>query len=126
LRPQLDPDSQATLEAVNRYNAAVNAHDLEGVMANMTEDRLFSNTRPAPSGTLYRGQAEVRAWWSEFFKNSPKANFAGEEVIVAGDRCIVRWHYTWEKEGKPGEIHGVDVLKVRDGKIAEKLAYVKG
>jgi ketosteroid isomerase-like protein len=123
---KLDAQSQATLDAVNRFNEAVNAHDLNAVMANMTDDCIFSNTRPAPDGTTYRGQAEVRAWWAEFFKNSPKANFAGEEVIVAGDRCVIRWHYTWEKDGKPGQIHGVDVLKVRDGKVAEKLAYVKG
>jgi len=123
---KLDAQSQATLDTVNRFNDAVNAHDLDKVMANFTEDCIFSNTRPAPDGTTYRGQNEVRAWWAEFFANSPKANFAGEEVIVAGDRCIVRWHYTWEKDGKPGHIHGVDVLKVRDGKVAEKLAYVKG
>jgi len=48
-------------------------------------------------------------------------------VIVAGDRCVVRWIYTWtEDDGTPGSIKGVDVLRVRDGKVAEKLAYVKG
>ena len=121
-----DPQTQATIDAVNRFNEAVNAHDLDQVMANMTDDCIFSNTRPAPSGTIYKGQTDVRAWWAEFFKNSPKAHFAGEEMFAVGDRCVVRWHYTWEKDGKPGEIHGVDVLKVRDGKVAEKLAYVKG
>jgi hypothetical protein len=39
----------------------------------------------------------------------------------------VRWVYTWtDADGSEGRIKGVDVLRVRDGKVAEKLAYVKG
>ncbi len=39
----------------------------------------------------------------------------------------MRWIYTWKNDdGTDGSIHGVDVIKVRDGKVAEKLAYVKG
>jgi ketosteroid isomerase-like protein len=121
----MDSISQATLDVVSRFNETVNAHDLDAVMSNMTNDCIFSNTRPAPDRTNYRGQAEIRAWWAKFFKNSPKAHFEGEEVFAAADRCVVRWNYTWVKNGKPGNIHGVDILKVHDGKVAEKLAYLK-
>jgi hypothetical protein len=39
----------------------------------------------------------------------------------------VRWLYRWvDADGKDGHIRGVDVFRVRDGKVAEKLAYVKG
>jgi hypothetical protein len=30
------------------------------------------------------------------------------------------------KNGKPGRVRGVDVFRVRDGKVCEKLSYVKG
>jgi len=30
------------------------------------------------------------------------------------------------KDGQPWHLRGVDVFRVRDGKVAEKLAYVKG
>jgi ketosteroid isomerase-like protein len=30
------------------------------------------------------------------------------------------------QNGQPWHLRGVDVLRVRDGKIAAKLAYVKG
>ena len=34
---------------------------------------------------------------------------------------------TWtEPDGTAGSIKGVDVLRVRDGLVSEKLAYVKG
>ena len=38
----------------------------------------------------------------------------------------MRWLYTWEENGEKHHLRGVDILKVRDGKLAEKLAYVKG
>lgn len=47
-------------------------------------------------------------------------------MIVTGDRCVVRWIYHKTKEGKPWHLRGVDVFKVRDGKVSEKLSYVKG
>jgi hypothetical protein len=54
---------------------------------------------------------------------SPDAHFEAEEVFAVDDRCTVRWRYTFNG----GEhIRGVDVVRVREGKIAEKLAYVKG
>ena len=30
------------------------------------------------------------------------------------------------RDGMPGHIRGVDVFRVRGGKVAEKLSYVKG
>lgn len=47
-------------------------------------------------------------------------------MFAAGDRCVVRWVYTWVREGTPGRIRGVDVFRVRDGRVAENLSYVKG
>jgi len=61
------------------------------------------------------------------FRASPDADFATEELFAAGDRCTVRWRYTYTGAGgEPRHIRGVDVFRVRDGKVAEKLAYVKG
>ena len=48
-------------------------------------------------------------------------------MIVAGDRGVVQWIYTWTNDdGSTSSLRGVDVLRVRDGKVAEKFAYVKG
>jgi cation diffusion facilitator family transporter len=115
-----------TAEAVERFNEAFNAHDVDAVMAAMTDDCVFENTSP-PSGKRYEGQAEVRAAWEEFFAASPGAHFDSEDVIVAGDRGVVQWTYTWTNDdGSASALRGVDVMRVRDGKIAEKFSYVKG
>lgn len=35
---------------------------------------------------------------------------------------VQRWRYDWAD----GHIRGIDVLAVKDGKVTEKIAYVKG
>ena len=123
---QLDRSSAATIAAIERFNEAFNRHDVDAVMAAMTDDCVFDST-PAPDGQRFEGQAEVRAAWESFFGSSPNAAFSTEELFAAGDRCVVRWRYEWvDPQGQAGHIRGVDVFRVRDGKVAEKLAYVKG
>lgn len=115
-----------TLAAVERFNAAFNRHDVDAVMNAMTEDCVFENTNPQPDGTRLVGAKDVRAYWVKFFNSNPDAFFEAEDVFAAGDRCVVRWIYRKTKDGKPWHLRGVDVFKVKDGKVAEKLAYVKG
>jgi ketosteroid isomerase-like protein len=111
-----------TIEAVRHFNEAFNRHDVEAVMAAMTEDCVFENTSPTPNGTRHEGEESVRASWERFFKNSPDAHFEAEEIFAAGDRCVVRWIYRKTKDGRPWHLRGVDIFRIRDGKVAEKLA----
>jgi len=120
------PSEAGTLAAVQRFNDAFNRHDVDAVMACMTPDCVFDNTRPAPEGERFVGAAAVRAFWEGFFARSPQARFEAEEIFAAGDRCVVRWVYRWVRDGRPGHVRGVDILRVRDGLVAEKLSYVKG
>lgn len=120
-------DETTTVAVVERFNAAVNRHDLAAIMALMTDDCVFENTAPAPDGRRYEGQAAVRGFWEGFFQSSPQAHFSVEELFAAGARCVVRWRYRWAaSEGQDGHVRGVDLFRVREGKVAEKLAYVKG
>ena len=45
------------LDVVNRFGDALNAGDIDAVMALMTDDCLFENTSPFPDGEVFRGQA---------------------------------------------------------------------
>jgi ketosteroid isomerase-like protein len=122
-----DPTTEATLSTVNAFNESLNRHDVDAVMALMTDDCVFENTWPAPDGERYQGQAAVRGFWERLIAGSPAAHFEIEELFAAGDRATQRWRYTWvDPQGVAGHIRGVDVFRVRDGKVAEKLAYVKG
>lgn len=123
---QMDAQSAKTFAAVTRFNDAFNAHDVAAVMAAMTDDCVFENTRPAPDGERFEGQAAVRRAWEALFARSPSARFDVEEMFASGDRCVVRWTYHWQRDGAEGHVRGVDVFRVRDGRVAEKLSYVKG
>jgi ketosteroid isomerase-like protein len=121
-----DTEAQATLAAVERFSEAFDRHDVDAIMAAMTDDCLFDNT-PPPDGELLRGAAAVRAFWQRFFTESPSALFETEELFVAGDRCVTRWRYSWrDAAGIEGHIRGSDLFRVRAGKVAEKRSYVKG
>ena len=117
-----DEQTAVTLAAVARFNAAFDRHDVDGVMAAMTDDCVFENTGPAPDGERYVGAAAVRAVWQRFFEANPHATFEVEDQFAAGERCVVRWRYSWGS----GHVRGVDIFHVRDGRVAEKLSYVKG
>ena len=117
---------QETLAAIDRLNEAWAAIDLDAAMDAMVDDCVFENTAPAPDGQRLEGKAAVRAAWSEVFA-TPGMRFDNEEIVIAGDRAVSRWRYSWKNgDGSEGHVRGVDVFKVRDGKIAEKLSYVKG
>ncbi len=111
---------------VERFNEAINRHDVEAALAEMTDDCLFENTRPVPDGERIVGRDAQRAFWTSFFERSPNAHFTTEEIVAAGDRVIVRWRYDWIRNDTAGHVRGIDLFRIRDGKIAEKLSYVKG
>ena len=122
-----DPHWSTADSVVARFGTAFDRRDLEAVMALVTDDCVFESTSPAPDGDRFEGAAAVQAEWEKLFANTDDARFETEESVVLGDRAVVRWQYSWrEPSGERGHVRGVDVLRLRDGKIAEKLSYVKG
>lgn len=118
----MDENSQVTASIIREFNSAFNNHDIDAVMALMTDDCIFENTFPAPDGTRHVGHTQVRLELGNFLKSSPLASFEEEELIACDDRCVVRWRYSWGE----GHVRGVDVMRVQGGKVSEKLSYVKG
>ncbi len=115
------------VQLLDAFNAAFNRHDVAGMMALCTADCVFENTVPPPDGARYAGQAAVSAFWTGFFAAAPGARIEIEELVVLGDRAFQRWVYHWmDEQGDPGHVRGVDVFRFREGRIAEKLSYVKG
>ena len=118
--PVDDETSRTTIEAVQRLDAAFDRGDIDAFMAAMTDDCVWESFTPAPDGQRHEGQAAVRQAMTEFLGSFPA--FEGEEMLTCGDRAIVRWNCRFDG----GRVRGVDVVRVRDGKVAEILSYVKG
>jgi ketosteroid isomerase-like protein len=109
------------IEVVEAFGAAWAAHDLDGSLALVTEDCIFDATGPAPDGVRHVGPDPIRKAWQAIF-DDPTSSFEAEETFAAGDRVVQLWRYSWDG----GHVRGVDVFKVRDGRVAEKFSYVKG
>lgn len=120
------PTGATTRTVVDRFNQAFNRHEPEVLASLLTDDTVFEDTSPAPDGKRIEGKAAVVAFWRDWFERNPDAQFEAEEVIVTGDRAVVRWIYRKTRNGQPWHLRGVDLFKIRDGKVAAKLAYVKG
>jgi ketosteroid isomerase-like protein len=109
------------------FVAAFRRGDVDAIMALMTDDCLFEATGPAPDGARHEGADEVRAVWQSLFGGTGSPAFTTEESFVAGDRGVLRWRFDWvAPDGSPGHVRGVDVVRLREGKVCEKLSYVKG
>jgi len=123
----IDAETDHTLQIVRRFSDAFNDHAVDRVMELMTDDCVFENTHPKPNGKRLEGSAAVRGYWQYLFRVSPKANFATEDLFAHRDRAVLRWRYTWQTtDGRTCHIRGVDLFRVRDGRVSEKLSYVKG
>ncbi|MFT3895555.1 MAG: nuclear transport factor 2 family protein [Anaerolineales bacterium] len=118
---------ESGMRIVLEFNEAFNRHDVAGMMKLMSDDCVFENTDPAPDGTVYSGKEAVTKFWQNFFNESPHAHIEIEEIFGMGLHCIMRWKYTWvDAVGQAGHVRGVDVFKLKEDLISEKLSYVKG
>ena len=113
--------ASSPLEVVAAFGKTWANHDLDGAIALLTDDCVFDNTDPAPDGTRYVGRDAIRRAWTPIF-NDPTSRFDAEETFSVDDRVVQLWRYSWAD----GHVRGVDVIRVRDGLVAEKLSYVKG
>ena len=117
----------STVDLVLAFNDALNQRELARMMDMMTEDCAFENTFPPPDGSRYEGKSSVGAFWAEFFSQSSESRFEVEEIFGEAERCVMRWKYSWaRRDGVSGHMRGVDIYRIRAGKISEKLSYVKG
>jgi len=118
--------SSSTRLVIDRFNEAFNRHDVEALAPLLTDDTIFENTSPPPDGQRIAGKSAVVEFWRGWFARNPDAVFEAEEILVCGDRAVVLWTYRKPRAGQPWHLRGADVFTVRDGKVAAKLAYVKG
>lgn len=110
------------VQIVRQFNDAFNAHNVDAMMRLMSHDCVFENTFPPPDGTRFEGAESVRAFWEAFFAASPQASIEIEDLFSMEDRCIMRWVYRWGD----GHVRGVDIYRLKNHQITEKLSYVKG
>lgn len=106
---------------------AFNAHDLNAIMAHMTDDCIFqASAGPDQDGEEFAGQDEVRKAFEDVFKNIPNAQWREARHFVVGDRGFSEWIFSGTRlDGTKVEVTGCDLFTFKDGKIFIKNSYRK-
>jgi hypothetical protein len=109
------------------FTEAFNQHDIPAMMQLISDECLFEDTSPAPDGTTYNGKTAITSYYQNFFLRFPQAHLKVEELLGYGIRSIIRWRVDWvDIAGHPAHLRGLDLLRVQNGLICEKLSYIKG
>ena len=108
-----------TAAVIDRYNAAFLERAPEKLVDLLAPDCVMEGVGPAPDGNVWTGYDECLAGW-QGLASEPTITFEVEHVEVDGDRAVIRWRITGAENYR-----GVNLMRVRDGKIVEALGYGK-
>ena len=108
-----------TAAVIDQYNAAFLERAPDKLVDLIAADCVMEGTGPAPEGNRWTGYDECLAGWQALAAD-PAIQFLVEHVDVDGDRAVIRWRVTGAEEYR-----GVNLMRVRDGKIVEALGYGK-
>ena len=120
----MTPEIKTTRETIERFHGAFEAHRPEDLDDLIGEGCVLENTAPAPDGARYEGREACLNFWKGI-ASSTNLIFDVEEMWAGEDRGIIRWRLRWSEQ-ETDRVRGVNIMRVRDGKIVEGLGYVKG
>jgi Ketosteroid isomerase-related protein len=113
---------------VTRFNTVWNGHDLDGILAMMTDDVVFeASFGKDPWGVRVVEQAAVREFLEDMFRRIPDVRWDEIRHFACPELTVVEWLTTGTPRGGTRyEVQGCDVLALRNGKISAKRSYRKG
>jgi steroid delta-isomerase-like uncharacterized protein len=123
---------QALTAAIDRYNEAWNAHDLDAIVAMHAPDMVFDNHTAGESAT----GADVRAHIGAIFETWPDIEFTTRRLYVREGLVVQEWtaaatharemrrgDLVAEPTGERVEWDGLDVIPFEDGLVKRKDVY---
>jgi taurine dehydrogenase small subunit len=116
-----DGDGARELErAIERYNEAWNAHDVEAIVALHAPGMVFENHT---AGERVEGE-DVGPHIARIFENWPDLTFSGRRLYTRDGLVVSEWTATaTDPEGRRLEWDGVDIFPFQGGLIQRKDVY---
>lgn len=124
--------AEALREAIDRYNAAWNAHDLDAIVAMHAPDMVFENHTAGESAT---GE-EVRAHIGSIFTTWPDIEFTTRRLYLREGLVVQEWtaaathvntmrrgDLVAEPTGRRVEWEGIDSIPFENGLVKRKDVY---
>lgn len=120
-------NKNVTVDYLQSFADAFNAHDIKAIMAHMTDDCVFeASAGPDMDGERFAGQEKVRSAFEKVFATYPDAHWGSPRHFVSGNRGFSEWIFTGTKlDGSKVKVTGCALFTFRDGKIAVKNSYRK-
>ena len=111
---------QGPAAVVERLLEAINAHDLEAMVACFADDYL--NEWPAHPQRGFRGNQQVRTNWSQIFAGVPDLRARLPRMVVDGDTVWAEWDISGtRRDGAAHLMRGVAI----HGITADRIAWVR-
>jgi steroid delta-isomerase-like uncharacterized protein len=115
-----------TLEVVERYVAALNAHDVDGVLDCVTDD--YTSEHVATLGSGLRGKRAYRERLPAFLAEFDDLHYEIEDTIVDGDRAAVAYRMSCRWRGETGAarsvaLRGLFRFRIEEGRVAQRVDY---
>jgi steroid delta-isomerase-like uncharacterized protein len=125
-------DIEALSEAIERYNEAWNAHDVDAIVAMHAPDMVFANHTAGESAS---GE-DVRAHIAQIFESWPDLRFETRRLYVREGLVVQEWTATatHSKPMRRGDIEappsgeaiswaGIDSIPFEEGLVKRKDVY---
>lgn len=122
----------AAEDVARSYFDAIARRDLDAIASHYSPEMVVDMIGQG----IYRGPAEMRAFFGSLFGALPDAEMVAERVLANDDVAVVQWRLRGNFTGTPLfgidatggwlEQRGCDVIEVSDGLIARNTAYQDG
>lgn len=109
---------------VDRLLTAINAHDLEAIVACFARD--FVNETAAHPQRGFRGNQQVHRNWSQIFAGVPDLRARAPRMVVDGDTVWTEWEMSGTRRDGVGFLmRGVSIFGVTEGRLAWVRFYLE-
>jgi ketosteroid isomerase-like protein len=120
--------SERNLELMRRFNEAVNARDVDALIALSDPDIELHSAFAAVGGETYRGHDGLRRWqgdlaeaWGAELRVEPEAFFAlGEDTLL-----FSTYHARGQQSGAAVAMPATTVGRVRDSRVSYVKVYME-
>ena len=113
---------------VERFNTVWNGHDVDGILAMMTDGVIFeASFGKDPWGSRVVGKPAVRDFLAEMFQRVPDIRWDEIRHFARPELAVVEWLTTGTpRDATRFEVQGCDLLVLDNGRISAKRSYRKG
>jgi ketosteroid isomerase-like protein len=116
--------STTALVTVERLRDAINAHDIDAMVACF--DPEVRSEQPAHPGRGFRGSQDVRKNWTVIFAGVPDISAEILRTAISDETAWVDWRWSGKRrDGEPFNMRGVTVQEIEDGRIRAVSLYME-